>query len=77
MVLTDTDLKAARAFAERIRSAVAESYFVELGKESKMTVSIGLAESRKSENVEKTISRADEAMYKAKRNGRNRVEISD
>ncbi len=77
VVLTDTDLKAAKVFAERIRSTVEENYFAELGEKSKVTVSIGLAESRKSENIEKTISRADEAMYKAKRNGRNRVEVCE
>jgi len=77
IVLTDTDLKAAKVFAERIRAKVEESSFAALGRNSKVTVSIGLAESRKSENIEKTISRADEAMYKAKRNGRNRVEICE
>ena len=77
VVLTDTDLKAAKVFAERIRSTVEESSFAEIGEKSKVTVSIGLAESRKSENIEKTISRADEAMYAAKRKGRNRVEVCD
>lgn len=77
IVLTQTDLNEAKIFAERIRSRVEESFFPELGSKSKITVSIGLAEHRKNEDVEKTIFRADEAMYKAKKNGRNRVEVSE
>lgn len=77
VVLTETDLQSAKIFAERIRSRVEESFFAELGKHSRVTVSIGLAQHRKNEDVEKTIFRADEAMYKAKKNGRNRVEVSE
>jgi diguanylate cyclase (GGDEF)-like protein len=77
VVLTETDLQSAKIFAERIRARVEESLFAELGKHSRVTVSIGLAQHRKNEDIEKTIFRADEAMYKAKKNGRNRVEVSE
>ncbi|HNZ65557.1 MAG TPA: GGDEF domain-containing protein [Smithella sp.] len=79
VVLTQTDLKDARIFAERIRFCVDESLALDLGhgKKSKVTVSIGLAQHLKNESIDKTISRADEAMYKAKKNGRNRVEVSE
>jgi diguanylate cyclase (GGDEF)-like protein len=77
VVLTQTDLNEAKIFAERIRSRVEESMDLNFGNNSKVTVSIGLSEHRKNEDVEKTIFRADEAMYKAKKNGRNRVEISE
>ena len=79
VVLTQTDLKDARIFAERIRFCVEESLVLDLGngKTSNVTVSIGLAEHLKNESIDKTISRADEAMYKAKKNGRNRVEYSE
>jgi diguanylate cyclase (GGDEF)-like protein len=77
IVLTQTDLDEAKIFAERIRSCVEESLILDFGQNSKVTVSIGLAEHRKNEDVEKTIFRADEAMYKAKKNGRNRVEVSE
>lgn len=77
VVLTQTDLNEAKIFAERIRSRVEESINLNFGQNTKITVSVGLAEHRKNEDVEKTIFRADEAMYKAKKNGRNRVEVSE
>jgi diguanylate cyclase len=77
IVLTQTDLQAAKLFAERIRDCVENSFFPDLGPDSRVTVSIGLAEHRTQENIEKTISRADESLYKAKKGGRNRVECSD
>jgi diguanylate cyclase len=77
IVLTETDIKEAKVFAERIRDSVEDNFFPELGHNSKITVSIGLARHRTNENIDKTISRADEALYKAKNNGRNRVEFSE
>jgi diguanylate cyclase (GGDEF)-like protein len=77
IVLTQTDLQAAKLFAERIRDCVENSFFPDLGPDSRVTVSIGLAEHRTQEDIEKTISRADEFLYKAKKGGRNRVECSD
>jgi diguanylate cyclase len=77
ILLTQTDLQAAKVFAERIRESVENSFFPDLGPDSRVTVSLGLAEHRMQENIEKTISRADDALYKAKKKGRNRVECSD
>jgi diguanylate cyclase len=77
IVLTQTDLQDAKVFAERIRSCVEDSFFPELGRKSRITVSIGLAEHRTKESIDKTISRADEALYRAKKGGRNRVECSE
>ena len=77
VVLTQTDIKAARVFAERIRDCVENSFFPCLGHESSVTVSMGLTEYRANEKAEQTISRADELLYKAKNGGRNRVECSD
>ena len=40
-----------------------------------VTVSIGLTELRPNDNYEKIFQRADEALYKAKENGRNQIVI--
>jgi len=77
IVLTQTDIQAAKVFAERICDCVENSFFPCLGPDSQVTVSIGLTEYRMQEDIEKTISRADELLYKAKKGGRNRVECSD
>jgi diguanylate cyclase (GGDEF)-like protein len=77
IILTQTNIQAAKVFAERIRVCVENSFFPCLGPDSRVTVSIGLTEYRIQEDIEKTISRADELLYKAKEGGRNRVECSD
>jgi diguanylate cyclase len=77
IVLTQTDLQAAKVFAERIRDCVEKSLFPSLGPDSRVTVSIGMAAYKMQENIERTIARADEALYRAKNGGRNRVEYSE
>ncbi|MFZ3103210.1 MAG: GGDEF domain-containing protein [Smithella sp.] len=77
IVLTETDIQAAKIFAERIRDCVEKSLFPSLGPDSRVTVSIGLMVYKMQENIERTISRADEALYRAKNGGRNRVEFSE
>jgi len=66
------DLKGAQKFAEKLRKKM-EGHIFE--KASKVTISIGVAEFVSSDNRESLIERADSAMYRAKNNGRNRVEI--
>jgi len=69
------DLGAAQAFAERIRTMVEKTDFVHAGAHLKVTVSIGIA-SLPDEEVRDPVSfvaAADQALYEAKREGRNRV----
>lgn len=73
IVLTHTDIKGALICAERVRTTIENTLFPDLGSDFKVTVSIGLSEYQIREDVEKIISRADEALYRAKKGGRNRV----
>jgi len=58
--------------AEKLREFIAQIKIESCGIE-KITASIGVALWQKDEPVESILSRADEAMYKAKESGRNRV----
>ncbi|WP_421950236.1 PleD family two-component system response regulator [Pelagibacterium sp.] len=75
VVMPDTDMRAAQGVAERVRSAIADEGF-QIGTEGALniTVSAGLAlNDQDNDTPESVIKRADIALYRAKRSGRNRV----
>ena len=62
--------------ADRLREAIAQIVvYADNGQPISFTVSIGVAPSGISDNINMMIKMADDAMYAAKQNGRNRVEI--
>lgn len=71
LCLPKTSLQQAMETAERIRAALARTSVLHEGKTIAVTVSIGVAELRAGESLEQWLSRADAAMYEAKRKGRN------
>jgi len=74
VILPGSDLAAARTSAERLRDIVAKSPFVQNGKTISVTVSIGAATMAPSDSVaDQALIRADEALYRAKENGRDQV----
>ena len=75
VVCTDTDLATAGIVAERIRAAI-EGTTITCGQTKiAATVSIGFAAIQPSHtNVEALLKDADSALYRAKQNGRNRIE---
>ena len=59
--------------AERLRTKIGERGFLFDGREIQVTVSIGVATCpHDAVNREQLIERADQALYYAKKNGRNR-----
>ena len=62
----------ARALAERLRQRIAARHWPA---GVRVTSSFGVAESLAGEDLVESIKRADEAMYRAKQNGRDRVEL--
>lgn len=73
VLLPQTDAKEACVVAEKIRLVVAQAEF---GKVGRVTASFGVAACRLDESGAALLERADEALYRAKRKGRNRVEVS-
>ncbi|MCP5151623.1 MAG: GGDEF domain-containing protein [Ectothiorhodospiraceae bacterium] len=71
VVLPDTGLEAATAYAERVRSALMRADPLDLG--VVVTASFGVAERESHEDAESLLQRADDALYTAKRAGRNRT----
>src|SRR6266851_1817113 len=79
VVMPDTDLGVANKVAERIRRRIAgEPFPIERGSRSvEVTISVGLAgRIGPHDSCALIMKRADSALYRAKRNGRNRV-VSD
>ncbi len=75
VLMPDTDYRQAHAVAERVRLAVAERGF-ETGSGAPLgvTVSVGVAlNEHNADSPEAILKRADIALYRAKREGRNRV----
>jgi two-component system cell cycle response regulator len=79
LVLPETDLKDATRVATRIREVIAAMSFEEPLQELKMTISLGVVTCPTKEvtNINDLIRIADDALYTAKREGRNRVIIAD
>ena len=65
-----TDGAQSRGLAERLRQSMANATLAEVGT---VTASFGVAQYRPQESVEDWVNRADEALYTAKRGGKNQV----
>jgi|GEM_PF-1850162 len=75
-ILPDTDSAEARHVAERLRTAVQLLKVQTVEAEIGVTVSIGISEYARGEpSLDKALSRADAALYHAKRTGRNRAVV--
>ena len=76
ILLPDTEIAAALGIAERVRAAIAEMSLP--GTDVAVTVSVGVAGYPDHANTPDRLARlADAALYLAKRQGRNRVELAE
>jgi two-component system cell cycle response regulator len=79
LILPDSDQNAAAAIAERLRARMDHDPIPVAGgqKQLTITISLGVATIQGPEDTaEAILKRADEALYKAKREGRNRVMLA-
>ncbi len=75
-ILTQTDLSNANKFAQKVVSHVRGAKFIYKDQRIDLTVSAGVAQRVSFASQAQTINSADEYLYLAKNNGRNRVESS-
>ena len=76
-VLPATDLRVAEKIAERMRKAISARPFNAAAVPINITVSIGIAAIEGPDgNIEELLKRADQALYRAKRDGRNRIVLA-
>lgn len=76
-VFPETTLEASQPIVERIRARASERRFPVSSGVIAVTVSIGVTQFEPSEEHGLLLSRVDQAMYEAKRNGRNLVVATD
>jgi diguanylate cyclase len=74
LILTNVEKDQAVVCADRIRKLVRKIEFNNMPADFRMTISVGVTEYQQSEVIQQAINRADTALYRAKANGRDRVE---
>jgi len=75
VIFSEIKLTAARIVAERLRGRLASAPQVDGGPEQ-ISVSIGLATLGRDSTADSLIEQADQALYRAKARGRNRIEVA-
>ena len=77
ILLTDADMDRAICVAERVRESISDQTFhTDDGRTLSITATLGVTEWRVDEEFDICISRADDALYLGKQNGRDRIEVA-
>ncbi len=75
LILTNMETREAMICAERIRNMVKALVFENMPEDFRITISVGVTKYQPSESIQDAINRADTALYRAKTNGRDKVEF--
>ncbi len=76
VILLNAHLRGAELLAERVRLAIRGLDFTDIAQDLRVTTSLGVASYSPEETPEQLLKRADDALYQAKRQGRDRVVIA-
>jgi len=75
-LMPETDSATALAVLEKVRDAIANAAFNYKDQPMAITLSVGLTEFRTNDSLESAFERADQALYTAKSDGRNRCQLT-
>lgn len=75
VIMPETNSEQAWSVLEKIRAAIAETAFNYKNQPLPITLSIGITQFREEDSIEAAFARADEALYSAKANGRNKAQM--
>jgi diguanylate cyclase (GGDEF)-like protein len=76
-VLPETDLAAGSVVAERMRRTLDDERFLVGDVHFPITITIGIAKRAAGEMLDRCVKRADQALYRGKASGRNRVQPAE
>jgi diguanylate cyclase (GGDEF)-like protein len=76
MLMPGADQHAGARLLERIRGAVAAADWSDIGPDFKVSVSCGITTVRATDALNDILTRADEALYEAKRGGRDQLRVA-
>jgi diguanylate cyclase (GGDEF)-like protein len=76
LLLPGADQNAGARLVQRVRSAVAAIDWSDIAPNLKVSVSCGMASMRATDTLEAVLARADEALYEAKRGGRDQLRVA-
>jgi diguanylate cyclase (GGDEF)-like protein len=75
ILLKECDLTNALGMAEKVRQSIKDAPTLYKGEQITVTVSIGVAEYHPTDDEDSLLSRVDNALFSAKANGKDRVEV--
>lgn len=76
ILLRNTQTEGAKLLAERVRQSVESAHFNYGDHQIQATISVGISSVQKDDTEKSLLDRCDQALYKAKENGRNCVVIA-
>jgi diguanylate cyclase (GGDEF)-like protein len=76
-VLPNCTTEVAGEVAERVRQHIGDEPIVNFPMQVEITASIGVSQWHSDQGISELLHQADVALYRAKENGRNRVEVEN